>query len=40
MTIQPVENEEIINYLLNTYETTQTEAYQGPYKYLKIRIKL
>ena len=40
MTIQPVENEKIINYLLNTYETTQEEAYQGPYKYLKIRIKL
>ncbi len=40
MTIQPVENEEIINYLLKTYKTTQEEAYQGPYKYLKIRIKL
>ena len=40
MTIQPVENEEIINYLLKKYETTQEEAYQGPYKYLKIRIKL
>ena len=27
MTIQPVENEEIINYLLNTYETTRIAGY-------------
>lgn len=34
------ENGKIVVDFAIYYETTQEEAYQGPYKYLKIRIKL